>query len=246
MAERIPDIEAGLRVLATDLDVPDVDLGPRVAAAVAAPVSRAVRLRPAVGLAFAVLVAAALVVAVEPAREAVADWLGIGSTRVEVVDSTTEPQGLPPAVGQLGSPADAAEAAARLGRAPLLPATTVGDPDGWLVGDSSATAVWRAGEALPEIDGTGLGLLLTQGPEGAGTLGSVKQAGPDVVVEPAAVKGSFGLWIEGDHLRTTEGGETALAANVLLWVRGGLEFRLESSLDLAGAMSIAESVPASD
>ena len=236
-----PQIEAALRSLAVDLDGPDVDLAARV---VSVP-RRSFVLRPAIAAAAAVVVAVALVVVIEPARTAVADWLGIGGTRIEVTDSTLVLDGLPPVVETLGAEVTAAEAADHLGRAPSLP-TALGDPDLWLVAGARATAAWVPAGDLPEIRETGIGALLSQGPPDDPALGSLKQAGPDALVQPVQVGAASGFWIEGDHLRTARDGRSAVAANVLLWVDGGVEYRLESSLDLGAATAIAESVGAGD
>ena len=233
------DLEAALRDLSDDLAVPDVDLVAAVSARLER--RRSPWMRPAVALA-GVLVAAVLIVAIEPARTAVADWLGIGSTRIDVTDSTLSLDGLPPVVETLGTPATAAEAAAALGMAPALP-VDFGDPDLWLVAGGRVTAAWAPREPFPEISGTGLGVLLSQAAGDDPGL-ALKQAGPGAMVQSVEVGTSRGFWISGDHLRTAADGRSAVAANVLLWIDDGVEFRLETAANLFASLELARMVAA--
>jgi len=74
-----------------ELDIPDAQLAESVLADVARRRTRRYSSSPLprLGRAFAALIvlSVGIVMLVEPARSAVADWLGIGATRVEVVPS---------------------------------------------------------------------------------------------------------------------------------------------------------------
>jgi len=66
---------------------------------------------------------------------------------------------------------------------------------------------------------------------------------------PVAVEGGEGFWIIGAHEITLEdpaGGPPVtlrVTGNVLLWQRGDLTLRLESSLGLPAALEVAASIP---
>jgi hypothetical protein len=67
--------------------------------------------------------------------------------------------------------------------------------------------------------------------------------------EDAKVDGHDGIWISGAHELdvVTDAGTYAryrVTGNVLVWRSGGIVLRLETALDQAAAVRIAESVPA--
>ncbi len=69
-------------------------------------------------------------------------------------------------------------------------------------------------------------------------------------VDPVEVGGARGWWVAGDphvlfyldRTGTFVERESRLVGNVLIWERDGITYRLESGLDLADALRIAESV----
>lgn len=110
--------------------------------------------------------------------------------------------------------------------------------------------VYLARPDLPEAGTTGVGLLLTefQGSVGGGLLG--KGLGPGTRLEVVTVRGAEGYWIEGnphlffyeDQNGQVEQETMRLAGNTLLWQQGNVVLRIESALDKAAALRIAESV----
>ena len=195
--------------------------------------------RPLV-IALAVLgVAIGAVLAVQPARTAVLDWLGIRGARITRVEK------LPPApaLGNLDLGRRIALAEARR-RAPwlLVPsAEGVGAPD--LVARSAQVP----GGKITLLWGTrrDVHLLLT---EFRGEAFIEKLVQPGAKVELLQVDGSPGAWLGGSHVlmyRDRDGrirDDTArLAGKTLLWQRGAVTLRLEGDFSREEALRIARS-----
>lgn len=118
--------------------------------------------------------------------------------------------------------------------------------------DGSVTSlVYAAGGEFPEIDGSGIGLLIQRI---AGDLETamveklVDEVGARVV--PVSVGDAVGFWIEGPpHLvryLTPSGGTraemTRLVGDTLVWQGVGVLYRMESSLGIDAALRLAASV----
>lgn len=179
-----------------------------------------------VAAAAAVVVVALAVTAIAPAREAIANLLGLGTTTVQHVDElpASVPTTLPAASGT------DAELRAELERARLAAPTRalVGDPVAWVVDPAAeSVVVWRDG-ALSQSHTTEPGLALKLLPRNA----EVVQT--DVEDQPA-------LWIPGPHVRQVDGTNFAADA-ALLWVVDSTMYRFETNLPLERAQAIAESV----
>lgn len=175
----------------------------------------------------AVVVAATITIA--PARQAVARWLGLGSTRIEV--GPQQPAGGVPIVAGL-APIALVEAVDLLGR-PLPASDSLGRPD----------AVY----AMPAIEG---GVLLAWNHNATtlwlhpgntdGAVRNAKRLGPQNQIEPVAGLGDFALLVTGEHLLQTP--HRAIAATtVVLWTAGGFEYRLESNGPPASVVAAARS-----
>lgn len=174
------------------------------------------------------LLAAAVIVAIvaaatllfAPARRAVADWLGIGSTRIEVVsDQPTAGDALPRAVDHADLvPIDEAEAA--LGRPlPDTSKTALGPPDGVLVvPEGGGLVVWL------DTDTT-LWIRTADPTDSINT----KILGPEAELRSVTGLGDEAVLITGDHVLETPRRQIA-ASTVLLWISDGIEYRLESAL----------------
>ncbi len=200
---------------------------PTVEVAAVAPTASVVPVRPPSRLKVMVAAAAAVVVLVlagttlSPVREAIADvveWLDIGSTRIERVDSrTADPSGLAPVTDGLAAvtPAEAEQA---LGRP--LPATAalgLGPP-------ARIATPPEGGALLSWPDGTTLWLLPASDPDDPLI---EKLVGDSVAVVPLPALGDGGVIVSGDHVLTTPH-RRAAAESVVLWNDDGLQFRLES------------------
>jgi RNA polymerase sigma factor (sigma-70 family) len=196
-----------------------------------------VRLRLQLATVIAVVVVVSLAVGlIAPVREAVADWLGIGSTRVD--HEPVEEGRKRPAVGEGLSPATAAEVDRELGATPtslgldtsdLGPAPLVAlAPEGGVVlaWSEGATTLWvrpKAGDGQPAA-------TFLKRPAGAPGLG----------VRDVSGLGDEALVIEGAHVLDTPGRSLA-ATTVVLWLDGGREFRLEASVPADRLVAIAQS-----
>jgi hypothetical protein len=129
----------------------------------------------------------------------------------------------------------------------------LGPPDeAYVIGDDEIVSlVYAASDELPELDGTGIGLLV-QRIEGDLEREQVEKIGVEVGASVTAitVNGSDGYWISGPpHLLRYLGpdGEaraeaTRLVGDVLAWSSGGTLFRIESGLGMDRTLEIAESI----
>ena len=195
--------------------------------------------RPLV-IALAVLgVAIGAVLAVQPARTAVLDWLGIRGARITRVEK------LPPAPAlgnlDLGRRITLAEARRRAPWLLVPSAEGVGAPD--LVARSAQVP----GGKITLLWGTrrDVHLLLTEF-RGAAFIEKLVQ--PGAKVELLQVDGSPGAWLGGSHVlmyRDRDGrirDDTArLAGKTLLWQRGAVTLRLEGDFSREEALRIARS-----
>jgi hypothetical protein len=131
----------------------------------------------------------------------------------------------------------------------------LGTPDGVYLnsgfpgGEVALTYNPRPG--IPAVKQTGLGVLVT---EFRGDLIPdfiTKEVGPGTTVEQTSVNGDPGWWIAGEpHAIAIKGSDgngqreiLRLAANTLIWERGGVTYRIESGLSKADAFRIAAGMP---
>lgn len=184
-----------------------------------------VRLRHQLAAVVAVVVVVSLAVGlIAPVREAVAGWLGIGSTRV---DQTPVEDGRErPGVGEGLAPATDAEVEDALGATVGslgLDASELGPPElVALAPEGGVILTWSQGAitlwARPQpADGWPAGPF-TKRPSGPQPLG----------VRDVAGLGDQALVIEGDHVLETPGRSLA-ATTAVLWLDGDRELRLEAA-----------------
>jgi len=250
------DLERDLRDLASYVAFPEApDVAARVMGSLAAGPRRrrAPRWRLAAAVALALLVAAGTVLAVPPARRAVADLLGLRGATVTRVDRlpAVPPTRLPLRLGDRV----ALERAAALSGLPVLVPRELGAPDrAYVQGGGQAASlalVWSPRGPLPRTPETGLGLLLLE-VRGAGEVEFAKKfAGPGTTVERVEVDGAPAIWVGGaphvvavrDPRGQTRIEPARLAGNTLFWNRDGLLVRMESRLSRDEAIRVAESIP---
>ncbi len=226
------DLGARLAGLVGDLDLPSVDLRDAVLADVSTHDPTSHRTRRLVLVAAAVAaIAIGVTLSFGSSREAVASWLGIGSTSVRLVPDEELPAGGPRSWGP--------EVPVPSGGSPL---PNLGEPDAVFRDDRGVTTfAWQAGDDLPAMGDTGWGAALSVGLRG-GSAGDIKLLAQDERVEFVDVGGSTGLWIPGDHIVVVPGQPPAIAHRVLLWVLDGTEYRLETELPEASALGLAAEV----
>lgn len=198
------------------------------AAVAAAPRTRRVHHR-VLAIAAAVVIALALVAAIAPARRAVADWLGIGSTTVVHVPADGAPVVHPPITSSL-APIDAADAERRLGRPlPDTTSTQLGAPQALLaMPEGGVLMVWADGASTLWVHDADLpaGVLVK------------KLIGLDQQARYVDGVGDGAFAVTGDHVLVTPH-RTIAAGTVLLWTDGPTEYRLESDLPLDTMIAVA-------
>jgi hypothetical protein len=129
----------------------------------------------------------------------------------------------------------------------------LGPPDeAYVIGDGAVVSlVYGASEELPELDGSGIGLLV-QAIDGALEREQIEKLvlEVDASVTSVTVDGAPGYWISGPpHLLRylAPDGEvrseaTRLVGDALVWERDGTLFRIESGLGLDETVRIAETI----
>lgn len=261
----LSDVELGaaLAELGARVVYPETpDLAPAVGARIgAAPARRRVLWSPtwrrvAFAAAVVVVLVAGTLFASPAARRAVADFLGIGGVTIVVDDDRgPAPEPTAPADLNLGEVTSLAAARARADFSvgvPTLP--SLGPPDAVYFSDDvdggRVSFTYEADENLQAADETGLGALLMQFRADIGQDIIKKVSIEGGRVRPVEVAGAPGFWITGAphevYFVAPDGQVRAdtvrLAANVLLWERNGVSFRLESDLTLKRALRVAHSV----
>jgi hypothetical protein len=129
----------------------------------------------------------------------------------------------------------------------------LGPPDAAYIdptlGDQVAL-VWRSRPGFPDTLEPGVGLVVTafRGTTDSGFYS--KALGSGTTLESVAVGDDRGFWLSGDpHFLFYEGPDGFVhdprrwVGDALLWTRGAITYRLETSLDKAAAIRLAESMP---
>lgn len=260
MSTRFSDerLESMLFELADSIDYPDT---PQLASAVkqqieAEPVRprrKAWNWRPALVAAAVVLIAVIGTLTLSPqAREAVADFLGIGGVRIGYGDRAPAPvRDL-----DLGPRTTIAAAEKRLGFAVLTPQIGgLGEPSVHVTeppADGMVSVFYpQAFPAQPGPPGHPVerALLITQFRADVDGGFFKKIGADDVEITYTTVRGREAYWLEGAHyfLYLDEFGslleeKVRLAQNVLLWEENGITYRIEGLIGQDRALRIAESM----
>lgn len=197
------------------------------------------RVLAAVAAAFVLVVLA--ITAITPARHAVADFLRIGSTRIDRAPlgapATTAPGVTLPGLLDGLTRIDGAAAVARLGRPlPDTAATALGPPD-------AIYATTAPGDGVILAWNTGATTLWIHRAPFDNAIIYAKQLGAPNRFEVLSDLGDSAIAIAGPHtLRTPD--RTIAAGNVVLWIRGGWELRLEGDRPVSELTALARRVPA--
>lgn len=176
----------------------------------------------------------ATVLVVSPVGATVAEWFGFHGVLVER-DDGPPPTGTP-TVPPAGDDLSVADAAALVDFAPRVP-TELGDPDEVTVSaDRQLVSMsWGRSESTVRLD-------QFDGDVEPRFWKSVADA------EFVTVNAGDGLWLPTPHEVTLLDGDRKvtlpprLAAQTLLWVEGGLTYRLEGPFTRAAAITVAESL----
>jgi hypothetical protein len=175
---------------------------------------------------------------------------GASGSPVETSASPTIASPLGASMG-LGDPIAVGDAATSVDFPVLLPtAPGVGSPaSAWLLA-GRLSLVWPAGGTLPLTREPGVGLILSE------FRGSVdpgyfqKVIGPDTKVTAVSVDEAVGYWISGaphQIVFVDANGQPVfdsrrIVGDTLIWARGDVTYRLESGLDQAAAIALANSL----
>jgi len=179
---------------------------------------------------------------------AAAARLAIGTIEIGVQPGVTPPPSLPPVEPDvLGDPLPAREAVALAGFEPALPSGPPPD-EVYLVdspfGDPGLIYAWRPSATYPALPDTEWGLVLIAFQGDDETVVKTVQRFEDV--HDASVNGERASWIAVRHvleIETDAGFVTfSVRGNVLIWAVADVTYRLETSLDRASAIALAESM----
>ena len=210
------------------------------------------RLRPALGIAAAMIAIVGVVLVFSPTtRSAVADWIGLDGVRITYGNAPKEPIATDLLLGErLGLD----QARSRAGFPIRVPAA-LGVPDDVFVKEDRPGArvslVYRATDDLPPTDQTGVGVLIGQFQatiERDILVKKIISAGG--FVEEVEVAGTSGYWLAGgphiiaylDENGAIREDQVRLAGNTLLWQRDGIVYRIESNRSQMRSIEIAESM----
>lgn len=179
---------------------------------------------------------------------AAAARLAIGTIEIRVQPGVTpSPSFAPVEPDVLGDPLPAREAVALAGFEPPLPPGP--PPDEVYVvdspfGDPGLIYAWRPSATYPVLPGTEWGLVLIAFQGDDETVVKTVQRFEDV--HGASVNGEPASWIPVPHVLEIEIGGSfqtfSVRGNVLIWEVADVTYRLETSLDRASAIALAESM----
>jgi hypothetical protein len=133
----------------------------------------------------------------------------------------------------------------------LLPTDpSIGLPDVSYLNGQRVALVWANRPALPETNTLGIGLVLVEFQGAVGQGYYEKILGGETTITPVTVDGARGYWISGDphfFFYTDAHGqlvtdESRVVGDVLVWATADVTYRLETSLDKAAAIKLAESL----
>jgi hypothetical protein len=201
------------------------------------------RLAPVLVVVLVVLLALGTLLAASPGvRATLRDWLGIGSVSVKRVDRL--PDLSTARELDLGRRVNAAQAQRHLGH-PLVTVRALGEPDaiyaGHAIVPAQVSVVYVARPGLP-AGAAGVGALLDE-IDGDQVPFIQKLVGGGVPIVRVDVDGARGFFIAGRHaVYLPDELKPRLAGNTLLWVRGGVTYRLETALGVKAALRLARSV----
>jgi hypothetical protein len=206
--------------------------------------------QPAATAVAAVVVLCAFLIVWEPAREAVADWLGVDDVRITFQRPPEQPVARELDLGEEMTLQDAEEKT----EFEVLVPEDLGAPDEVYVDDrvpsGMVSLVYAASDDLPRANAGGAGLIVSQF-EADLDKSEVftKFVRFDSTVSEVTVRGVSGYWIDAPHelfYIDTEGEEAVqesrLAGPALVWQEGSRVFRIESELSRSEVVNIAESM----
>ena len=186
-------------------------------------------------------VAVLLAVLLLGATMAAGTKLLVGAIQIRETGVPGSSASLVPETGpNLGRPTTLDEAGARVGFDVLVPAE-LGEPDAVFIDEdaSRVSLTWLPDDRLPDIPRTPWGAILIE--FGGDKIQAVKEIPVDGA-EWVDAAGINGYWLSGPHvLRLADGTAFRVSGNVLIFQRGETTLRLETGLEQAAAIELADS-----
>jgi hypothetical protein len=211
--------------------------------------------------ALTVLILLGVAMAVEPARSAIFEALGLKGAKIERKAPTATPSPMPPnaPLGEgldLGEPVTLAQASRRAGFKLTVPGAGLGAPDAVFLnttpaGTNVVSFLYAAREGLPRATETGAGLLISE-VRAAFEPVIEKAAGAGTKLERFSIAGDDAVRLSGNphgFAFMTENGdavfeEQRLAGDTLLVQHGDLLVRIEGRVSRKRAIEIARGITA--
>jgi hypothetical protein len=243
------DLERALTDLAEYLDHPISEQAPAALRRRLDAPTPTWRARALLVAAVVLVIMATSIVAIAPARHAVADWLGIGAVEIRRSDkplpTSTAPHPVPGATGATPDPRAAARLAAARRAVSFAIVTPSIDSAGGLAAVDLDRRVPGGLVALsyPRFTVVEIATDPLQPPPLSKLLAAQTQT------QPVTVNGEPGLWIPQVHEIGYRDRKTGFATDtvrrsgpVLLWQHAGVTYRIEGLRSLAAAQAVAASL----
>ena len=151
----------------------------------------------------------------------------------------------------LGDAVSFAEAQRQAGFDVVLPTDPdLGQPDASYLNGQRVGLIWATRPGLPGTESPGVGLVISEFRGNVDERYFEKILGPDTTLTRVTVGGSPGYWISGaphfffyiDPKGQAVNDDHPTVGDVLLWTNGDVTYRLETSLGMAAAIRLAESL----
>jgi hypothetical protein len=173
--------------------------------------------------------------------------LGAAEVRVQPGITPSGPPFQPSPSGGLGEPVPVDGASAAAGFPVALPAGPPPDEAYVVATEGRVDAIllaWAPSATYPPLPATPYGLLLLETTGDRETI--VKNVERFEDLHRVRVAGRIAAWIDAPHelIVLTEEGPSSFSveANVLIWMRDGVTYRLETALGLRDAIALAETI----
>ncbi|CAN5554657.1 hypothetical protein BH09CHL1_BH09CHL1_02950 [soil metagenome] len=195
---------------------------------------------------------AATIAAVPSTRHAVARWLDVPGIHISWTDEDKRPDVQTEIRLGLGDQVSLESVAKLADFAIEQPATMTADEVYYSAATDSGLVsfVYFASDDLPAVEGTDIGLLITQFDADPNSVWANKSLFGGRAMDVVRIDGIEGMWIPDTHIITIQpvgAGEltdplSRSTGSVLIWNRDGVTYRIEGTLSRDAMLAIAESM----